>query len=245
MCTRFTFILFVIGTLSFPASSLAEVELTINTTVYSYSSNPRLSDALAPVAFQQSWYWPNTQLFRSNTSKAQELRKQIVKTLAIHSNENEKPQSIYSSIVDQLESWEVADRIAIEIDYELSRISPKNNPLMENGLYRILLSKRPTNIQVFGALNKELNLPYNNNTCVEDIMSKITVSDSADKSYIYLISPQGKIERAPISYWNSKCTIPMPGSMLYVPLQESLFSKVHNKINNQILALAVHRVNIL
>lgn len=244
MYSHFSFILFLIGTLSLSSSSLAKVDLTINKTVYSYSTNPRLSDVLAPVAFQEPWYWPNTQLFRSNTTEAQELREQILAMLAIHSDENKKHQSIYGSIVKQLENWEVADRVVIEIDYELSRISPKNNPLMENGVYQMLLSKRPTNIQVFGALNNELKLPYNDNTCVKDIISKIALSDYADKSYVYLISPQGQIEKSPIAYWNNKCIIPMPGSALFVPLQESLFSKAHSVINRDILALAVDRINI-
>lgn len=234
----------LIGTLLLPAPSLAKVEVSINNTAYSFPTNPRLSDVLAPVAFQEPWYWPNSQLFRSNTKKAQALRQQIIERLAKEGNENSTHQSIYVAITKQLESWEVADRIAIEIDFELARISSKNNPLMENGLYRILLTKRPSNVYVFGALNNELNLPYSNNTCVEDIMSKVVLSDSADKSYVYLISPLGKVEKAPIAYWNSKCTILMPGSTLYVPLKEGLFSKAHKTINRQILALAVNRINI-
>ena len=244
MYTRYTFILFVMGSLLLTISSRAEVEVTVNKTVYSYTANPRLSDVLAPLAFQESWYWPSTQLFRSNTTQARELRQQIAKMLAIQSNQNNKQQSIYTAIVKQLENWEVADRIAIEIDFELARISPKNNPLIEDGLYQILLSKRPTNIQVFGALDSELDLPYINNTCVEDIISKIALSDYADKSYVYVISLQGQIEKSPIAYWNNKCTILAPGSLIYIPLQESLFSKAHGTINNQILALAVNRVNI-
>lgn len=245
MSTRFTVVLFVIGTLLLSSSSQAEVEVTINKTIYSYTTNPRLSDVLAPVAFQESWYWPSSQLFRSNTTQAQELRQQIVEKLAIESDKNDSYQSIYNAIAKQLETWKIADRIRIEIDFELARVSPKNNPLIENGLYRILLSKRPTNIHVFGALNNELNLPYNNNTCIEEIMSKITLSEYADKSFVYLVSPQGRINKSPIAYWNNKCTILMPGSLVYVPLQESLFSKAHSIINNQILALAVNRMNIL
>jgi hypothetical protein len=244
MYTHFTLRLFLVGTLLLSTSSLAKVEVTINETVYTYSTNPRLSDVLRPVAFQESWYWPNTQLFSRNTNQAQELRQQIVKMLAIQSKENKKHQAIYGNIAKQLENWEIADRVAIQIDYELSRISPKNNPLFEDGLYQVFLTKRPTNIKVFGAIDKELVLPFKNNTCVKDIVSTITFSDYADKSYVYLISPQGQIEKSPIAYWNNKCTIPMPGSALYVPLQENFFSKVHGVINRDILALAVDRINI-
>lgn len=245
MYSRFTFILFVVGTLLLSNSTLAEVEITINETVYSYSTNPRLSDVLVPVAFQESWYWPSSQLFRSNTTQSQKLRQQILEKLAIQSDENDSHQSTYNAIAMQLQTWEVADRINIEIDFDLARISLENNPRVENGIYQILLSKRPSNIHVFGAINNELDLPYNNNTCVEEVMSKITMSDNADKSFVYLVTPQGDTKKSPTAYWNNKCTILAPGSLVYIPLRENLFSKAHVIINNKILALAINRVNNL
>jgi hypothetical protein len=245
MCARFTFIVLVIGTILLSPFSNAEVEITINKTIYTYTTNPRLSDVLTPVAFQESWYWPSSQLFRSNTAQAQQLRQRILEILTAYSDKNDSSKSIYSAIAKQLKAWEIADRIDIEIDFDLARISPKKNPLVESGLYQLRLYKRPSHIHVFGALNNEIDLPYTNNTCVEEIMSKVTLSEYADKSFVYLISPKGRIKKSPIAYWNSKCTILVPGALVYVPLQEDLFSDEHEIINDKVLGLAINRMNIL
>lgn len=243
MVIRLTLMLLITGALFFSASSKAVVEVTINKIVYTYPTNPRLSDVLNPVARQEQWYWPESKIFRSDTTHSQEFRKQIIEKLSIESNENERYKSTYQNIIKQIKSWELADRVPIKIDFELARISPIHNPRLEDGQFRIILSKRPTNLYVFGAVNNAFILPYNNNTCIEDIVSEITVSNYADKSYVYLISPQGKIEKSPIAYWNSQCTLPIPGYSLYVPLQESPFSQLHKIINTQILTLAVNRIS--
>lgn len=242
MVIRLTLLLLIVSTIFFSVLSKAAVEVTINETLYSYPNNPRLSDVLSPVALQEKWYWPETKLFRNNSKQSQELRKQVIQMLAIqNSNKNE---SIYLNIISQLSNWEVADRINLKIDFELARISAKNNPRLEGGQYTILLSKRPAKLYVFGAIVSAKDLPYVNNTCIEDIVSKIEFSAYANKSYVYSIDSLGKIEKSPIAYWNSQCTIAKPGSMLYVPLQESLFSNAHSMINAKIVELSVNRISV-
>lgn len=242
MVIRLTLALLIISTSFFSALSKAAVEVTINETVYSYPNNPRLSDVLRPVALQEKWYWPESKLFRNNTKHSQELREQIIQMLAMENSDKNK--SIYPHIISQIKNWEVADRITVKIDFELARISAKNNPRLDDGQYRILLSKRPANLYVFGAIVNALDLPYTNNTCIEDIVSKIEFSAYADKSYVYTIDSLGKIEKSPIAYWNSQCTIAKPGATLYVPLQESLFSNANTIINAKIVELSVNRITV-
>ncbi|MFT6267332.1 MAG: hypothetical protein ACJAVV_000129 [Alphaproteobacteria bacterium] len=228
----------------FSVSSQAAVEVTINNTNYVYSTNPRLADVLNQAALKEEWYWPESKLFRSNTTKSQNTRKQIIEMLAIESDGNNQYKSIYQSVINQIKSWEVADRITLLIDFELARVSTRHNPRLENGQYKILLSKRPENIYVFGAMANASNLPYANNTCIKDIVSKITFSALANKSHVYIISSQGKIEQTPVAYWNSQCNLLMPGAMIYVPFQNTLFSNQHSVINTKIAELAVNRITV-
>jgi len=222
----------------------AEVELILNNTHYSFPTNPRLVDALNPIALQEQWYWPQSKLFKTNTNRSQVLRGQIIKMLRIESASNNTRKSSYQNLINQINAWKVADRVNINIDFELARISLSDNPRFEDGQYRMILSKRPTQLHVFGAVNSAVDLPYPNNTCLKDILSNVSLADIADNSHVYLISPQGKAEKFPSAYWNSElCTMPMPGSSIYVPLQESLFSKVPSTINTQIAELAVNRIN--
>lgn len=241
---RLILLLLINCVLLFSAASHAVVEVTINKTMYTFTGNPRIVDVLQPIALKEQWYWPESKLFRSNTEKSQDLRSQIVKMLAKEGDTKQEYESLYQNIVSQIESWEVGDRVKIKIDFELARISAKHNPRMENGQYKIFLAKRPTTLYVFGAVKNAFELPYRNNTCVEDIISSMEFTAVAAKSYVYLISPQGKVDKSPIAYWNSQCTLPMPGSMIYVPLQESFFSHAQTMINTKITELAVNRITM-
>lgn len=220
----------------------SSVEIAINDTAYRYKNNPRLSEVLAPVAFLDSWYWPQSKLFRLNTKNAQALRSEVLNMLAQQKRSQNEHAALYENITQQLLSWEIADRVTVKIDFELSRISSAHNPRLDSAGFQLLLSKRPEHLYVFGALDNPQRIPYEDNTCIEQIMTQIKVSKIAHKSHLILISPQGNVSEAQTAYWNNECTLVMPVTMIYVPLQESLLSQQPNIINNKIAELAVNRI---
>jgi hypothetical protein len=64
----------------------------------------------------------------------------------------------------------------------------------------------------------------------------------ADKSYVYIITPQGDVDERGIAYWNLDFSQLMPGSQVYVPISPELFSNKLKVLNKRVAALAVHRV---
>lgn len=245
MTTRFlyTFIIWILCFYAAPTKS--EVEITINQSAYAYSSNPRLSDVLAPVALKENWYWPSSQLFRSNTNNAQDSQNQIVEMLSSQANSKASYYGTFNNLVNQLLSWDVADRVNIQVDFDLARTVTQHNPRLENGQYKMFLSTRPTHLYVFGAVENALNLPFTDNNCVVDIIANIELSTYAHKSYVYVISPNSEINKIAIALWNaSQCASLMPGSMVYIPLQEGHFSDKYSIINRRIAELAVNRIAV-
>ena len=220
----------------------ASVEISINESTYLFTTPPRLSDVLAPVALQKHWSWPASQLFSLDAAAVEQERSQLIELLAKEGRDNTKYKSTFQSIINQLKSWQIAHRVAIPIDFELARYSLPNNPQFEAGSYQLLLSERPTSLYVFGAVSTPSNITYVNNQCLEDIMQTIVSAPFADSSFVYIISPQGKVQKAPIAYWNRQCILPMPGSTLYVPLRENTLFKAISNVNEDIATFAVNRI---
>ena len=166
----------------------------------------------------------------------------ILNVLKAEKANQESNNSSYENIINQIGSWELADRIKVEIDFELARISAQHNPRLESGEYQLILSERPSNLYIFGAIEKPINTHYIDNTCVKDILSSLKFMHLADLSFIYIISPRGKVGKYGIANWNNECVLPMPGSTIYIPLQERLFSNQEKIINRKIVELATNRV---
>ncbi|GAA0856128.1 capsule biosynthesis GfcC family protein [Aliiglaciecola litoralis] len=244
MISRLIKILLTINIMVLSMSSNAAVEVTLNETDYSFGVNPRLSDVLAPVAFEEDWYWPASRLFKRSSNASEAMRSQVIALLAENGISESKYKATYQSIINQIKNWQLADRITITIDYELARISAKHNPRVESGQYQLILSKRPSTLHVFGAVETPVEIIYQNNTCIEDVVSQMKLAEHADPSFVYLISPQGKVQKTPVAYWNKTCVLAMPGSMVYVPLQESAFFPSNNDVNQKVAELAVNRIAI-
>lgn len=46
----------------------------------------------------------------------------------------------------------------------------------------------------------------------------------ADRSYAWVVYPDGRTQKAPVAYWNKRHVEPMPGSIIYVGLADSVWS---------------------
>ena len=47
----------------------------------------------------------------------------------------------------------------------------------------------------------------------------------ADRSYAWVVYPDGRTQKAPVAYWNKRHVEPMPGSIIYVGLADSVWSE--------------------
>lgn len=222
--------------------SVAQVKVQVNDYIYNFDRAPRMVDVLTPVANSEDWYWPNAQLFNLNAASVEQQRQGLIQALRKEHGANKAKQEAYEALINQLSAWRLADHIQIKIDFDLARVSPKHNPRFDKGEYLLLLSTRPNTLDVFGAVINPGTLKQTNNTCVKDILADVSRLKSADDNQVYIISPTGQIEIAPIAYWNHRCVVPMPGSSIYIPLQENQWFKQASVINRQVAALALNRI---
>ncbi|GAA6185053.1 capsule biosynthesis GfcC family protein [Aliiglaciecola sp. NS0011-25] len=236
--------LFTVILFSFCINNYAnsQVEVTVNGNILNFAENPRLNQVLESIALEQNWYWRASQLFKLDSDIAEKSRQELVKQLSVKSKVADS--ATFNQLIKQIESWTLAQRIDIAIDYDLARFQLNHNPLFDDGKYRLTLSKRMTTLFIFGAVSQPSTIEYENNQCIENIVAQISKTESADANIVYAIQPDGVIRQLPVAYWNQKCHQVMPGTQLYIPLVESQWFADNSQLNQLIAELAVNRVVI-
>ena len=64
----------------------------------------------------------------------------------------------------------------------------------------------------------------------------------ADRSYAWVVYPDGRTQKAPVAYWNKRHVEPMPGSIIYVGLADSVWSETPDALNADILQTLTQRI---
>lgn len=224
--------------------SYAAVQIHINGVAYVHDALPRLDHVLMPVAAQEQWHWPSSQLFNLESAAIETQRDTLIQLLSDEGTVNAQISGDYQTLINEIKRWPLADRIQIDIDFDLARYSLAHNPRFVSGNYLLTLSERPNQLFIFGAVASPSTIDYAENTCVDKIISNIARLKIASLSYVYLISPAGDIQKAPIAHWNSSCVVPAPGSSLYIPIHEHQWSKTAYSLNQQVISLALNRIQV-
>ena len=222
--------------------SVADVEITIADQTINYAVKPRLVDVLAPIAEKKNWYWAGAAIFKFEAKEVNLIRNQAIEQLVLLGQRHESHKSDYQNFIFQLESWQLATRMVSDIDFELSRIRPDKNPAFAEGRYYISLSQRPDYVYFNGAISKPVRLDFLENACVDDYLQQLSPLGIASKDLVYIVQPNGLIKSVGIAYWNKQCAMVMPGSQIYVPLQESFISSDAAKLNKSIIKLMSNRI---
>jgi len=220
----------------------AEVTVVINSEKFVFLGNPRLTDVLTPVAQKRHWYWPSSALFRLDGVNAEQQRREVLTSLVIIEQESDVAlANSVQHLKQQVQAWQLADRVEQTIDFDLARLDPNFNPRFEDGHYLLLLKERPTTIEVFGLTANPTTLSQQHKMCLARQLHK-TYSELENKDLIYLIQADSTITTSGIAYWNKNCGDVMPGSQIYLPFFESQFSDTNRKLNYAIARLAKNRV---
>lgn len=221
----------------------ATVNIEINHQHFAFITEPRLAEVLAPVALKQNWYWPATKLYRLNSLEVEQQRTAVLAQLQTLQDTFKPPlQQELAALQLQIKNWQLAKRIVIPVDYDLARVQQPFNPRFQSGSYKLQLVNRPDTVLFWGATVKPVVVTHSGATAVSDYLPSIVRSDFADKSYVYIIQPDGRIIEVGVAAWNQQHIEAMPGAQVYIPFADSWFGADMNSLNKSILELALHRV---
>tara|TARA_R110002126_G_scaffold10245_39_gene46582 strand:- start:1538 stop:2341 length:804 start_codon:yes stop_codon:yes gene_type:complete len=224
--------------------SAATVNVQLNDMFFHYQQLPRLADVLQPLALQQDWYWPAAALYRNDSDKPELLQQQLLQRLAALKGKWQQDSNYVSSIEQltfQLRQWRLAERIMLDIDYDVARLTPARNPQFDPGEYLLQLTARPQHVQVFGLARAE-RISHYGNASAQVYARQLRRFAGASTDWLYILQPDGEVIKAGIASWNGQHTEVMPGSQLFVPFDIAFFGDEFNDINHLLLELAKHRV---
>lgn len=226
-------------------SAYAKVTVFINQQAFEYEMPVRLNQVLAPVSSSTDWYWPASAVYDLNDPTAESLRKETLDLILSELKRLDSDDADYivlDNLYRQVSSWSVGTRKHISVSYNLARVYPANNPMFQPGKYLIRLFMRPEVTHVLGAVKTAGAYEFRNNNELASVSHGVVLSPNANNSEVWVISPRGDVSVEGKAYWNKGFNQLMPGSQLYFPVSERLFSSSIAKINERVAQLAVHRI---
>ncbi len=224
-------------------SEKAMVSVQINENLYHFSELPRIDEVLAHQALEHNWYWPSTALFELGDLDLESRRKVILAKLDKLKTNHLAEQQIFdaiSNLQSQINQWQLAKRIILPINYDLARISPENNPRFEAGNYLLKLQLRSESITAFGLVKMPTTIEHKGGSSFNYYVTDMKILSVANNSELYIIQPDGKVNKAGYAYFNQSSPDIMPGSRIFVPFKSELFSTELDAINQEIVELAIN-----
>lgn len=238
-------LLLFISLLSLPAVAATAVTFNVSGQLYTFDQPVRLATLLSIVRDKPSSYWANAVIYQLEDPQVEQLRRTVLQQLALLIREQSKSSAAYhqlSALYQQIGNWQLMRRLDVLVDYDQARLYPNRNPQFNAGEYYIRLHKRPETIKVSGMVATATLLPFDTTYTVSDYLAAVELSADAHRDIAYLLEPDGDIKKLGIAYWNRQHVKPMPGSEIFVPLQDELFFDRIGELNDNIAQLMMHRM---
>lgn len=250
---RFSLIVFVFSLSSFFSSYAAEPVVLVqhNGLYQGYFSKPRLSDVVTPLNKVKDLYWPAASLYildANELAKLEQQKQSVLKQLAdlrsyfVADDSPELADSVEKLTVE-LGSIQLAKKIFIPLDPDRVRAKKSLNPVLDAGQYLLQVSGRPEQIVLFGLVQQQTT-PLLNASSLTTYMEALTVMEGASSSFVYLLPPGSSPILAKTGLWNSSYQAVPPGSTLYVPFEDRKLPEQFKNMNQQIVDLLVHKVDM-
>lgn len=196
---------------------------------------PRFADAIVSAEPAQDAYLTGTKLFRQSARPDQiRLRAGLLHTLSLL---QQGPTTETANLAHSLSRWlkehEATGVVAHGLDARLAQVQPRLNVVLEPG-DQIIVPARPSSVRVMGAVLAECTLAHEPLRDAQAYLRSCPSSPSADRNYLLVIQPDGKIQRLGRALWNRADSQPIaPGGTLYVPVAETVVGRVDAHFNSE------------
>ncbi|WP_096988181.1 capsule biosynthesis GfcC family protein [Escherichia coli] len=141
----------------------------------------------------------------------------------------------------QQQALKVTGRQKINLDPDIVRVAERGNPPLQ-GNYTLWVGPPPSTVTLFGLISRPGKQPFTPGRDVASYLSGQNLLSGADRSYAWVVYPDGRTQKAPVAYWNKRHVEPMPGSIIYVGLADSVWSETPDALNADILQTLTQRI---
>ena len=146
-----------------------------------------------------------------------------------------------NALRQQIQALKVTGRQKINLDPDIVRVAERGNPPLQ-GNYTLWVGPPPSTVTLFGLISRPGKQPFTPGRDVASYLSDQSLLSGADRSYAWVVYPSGRTQKAPVAYWNKRHVEPMPGSIIYVGLADSVWSETPDALNADILQTLTQRI---
>lgn len=201
-----------------------------------------LADLVAQPRLADSW-WPGAVISeRQSTATAKQQHQALLARLAtLAADEGGDDGAAINALRQQLQSINVTGRQLVSLDPDVVRVKPGANPPLQ-GDYTLWVGHQPSTVRLFGLISRPGTQPFTPERDVASYLDDQSLLSGADRSYAWVIYPDGRTQKAPVAYWNKRHVELMPGSLIFVGFADSLWTKKYDELNADILHSLTQRI---
>lgn len=220
-------------------SSSAVAELLV--TVFSegkrinFDHATRLSQVLTTIQPSAKTYWLAATFGEPKNPLLVQQQDELVARLtqlANQYNEQDPKRGAARRLTSWLASLSLVDKSFYSVDLDRVRLSLKSDPLLR-GEFTFYFPPRPTQVQLISASGDVARLPHRAGQSIRDYIKQAGMSTLAGK--VYIIQPDGLVERANIGYWLKPSSKLAPGATIFLSIDS--LPKAYGALNEQIAEL--------
>ncbi|AWV28796.1 hypothetical protein CD187_22430 [Citrobacter youngae] len=201
-----------------------------------------LLDLVGQPRLSNSW-WPGAVISEERATTEAERQQQVLlaRLATLGAEESGDDAAAINTLRQQIQALKVTGRQMINLDPDVVRVSERGNPPLQ-GNYTLWVGAQPTHITLFGLLSHPGKQPFMPGRDVASYLDGQSRLSGADRSFAWVIYPDGRTQKVPVAYWNKRHVEPMPGSIIYVGLSDAVWSSTPDEINADILRTLTQRI---
>ncbi|MCR3697675.1 capsule biosynthesis GfcC family protein [Citrobacter portucalensis] len=201
-----------------------------------------LLDLVGQLRLSNSW-WPGAVISeeRATTEAGRQQQALLARLATLVAEESGDDAAAINALRQQIQALKVTGRQMINLDPDVVRVSERGNPPLQ-GNYTLWVGAQPTHITLFGLLSHPGKQPFMPGRDVASYLDGQSRLSGADRSFAWVIYPEGRTQKVPVAYWNKRHVEPMPGSIIYVGLSDAVWSSTPDEINADILRTLTQRI---
>jgi hypothetical protein len=208
-----------------------------------FMQRPRLAELLQQLDPADELYWPAARFYRDDALRHYGFERQRQNLLSQFAELRQLAgkAAVPESFVELVRTARLASPVALTLDPDAVSGKDALNKQLDNGNYLLRVAKRPTELEIVGFAGLA-RVAHSYTSTVRDYTSGLAFSELSDQSVVYLLSPSLKVVAAGRALWNASTEQLRPGTLLYIPVDESALPSSFQGINQQVIEFLKHRV---
>ncbi len=104
-----------------------------------------------------------------------------------------------NALRQQIQALKVTGRQKINLDPDIVRVAERGNPPLQ-GNYTLWVGPPPSTVTLFGLISSPGKQPFTPGRDVASYLSGQNLLSGADRSYAWVVYPDGRTQKAPVAY---------------------------------------------